>query len=302
MNNHLPHFCGSLQTELEEIQDKFIADESFFKFHIAAKSRRKQSRSKWQNGAMFFWLQDCEAQCMMSCMSFLQGNLGIKVGALIHDGVLVDKKSAYRIDLNNLTELVKASTRLECSFAIKDLAPEAENLAFAKEVDEAYEEHVARRLAVIQARDPFTAMMEEAATKLGCISVIAKMFHYMFPKRFAYLGSGGDCGWYSYKQPKWRHIKDSTHVLYKLLNEDFTMNFEKSIGLLKAEEDVDGQLIGLPYIILNKQLGNHTFKDGVIKELRSNCGVEDLSTWLTNMNSESHLLGFDECVYDWHYI
>jgi hypothetical protein len=66
----LPSFCNELQRELGEIKHQFTEDESMAKYHNAEHFRRSKAGKQWENGALAYWLQDLEAQCMISCINF----------------------------------------------------------------------------------------------------------------------------------------------------------------------------------------------------------------------------------------
>jgi hypothetical protein len=235
----------------------------------------------------------------MSCINFLQAQVNVEVASLIHDGVLIEKKYVRKIDLATLTEHVRATTGLDCSFSIKDMAPEEEDLKWKADVLEAYAEVQAEKQRIRESRDDFTKMMAEAALKIGCTSVIAKMFYSLFPDRFVYLGKGDGCGWFVFKAPRWKHVSQNTEMFYNLLNGEFTERFEDAIIKLEEEEIPDFSLINTLKVILNKQLGKDVFKDGVIKELKAlYSDAIDVEEWLNNLNTKKNLLGFEDCVYD----
>jgi hypothetical protein len=136
-------------------------------------------------------------------------------------------------------------------------------------------------------------MMNEAAIKIGSHSVIANMFHSMFPERFAYLRSGKGVGWFEFIAPRWHHIAETSQRFYTLLNEDFTDKFEDSIILLEEEDCPDDELIETLKPILNKRLGKSDFKDNDIKELRAKYNkVNKCKEWLSSLNTNKNLLGF----------
>ena len=229
---------------------------------------------------------------MMSCINYLQGDLKVEVASLIHDGVLIEKKYTRKIDIATLTEHVKHTTWLECSFAIKDMAPEAQDLEWATDVREAYREHNAEKEALKASRCDFTNTLVEATVCIPGHSVLAKLFYMTFPDRFVYLGKGKERGWFYFLAPCWRHNKNNNEIIVKFINTKFKNRLVEAISELQKEETPDESLIEAVEFIMNKQLTISTFKDGMIKELQSLYMADDVDEWLNNLDSFDHILGF----------
>jgi phage/plasmid-associated DNA primase len=72
----------------------------------------------------------------------------------------------------------------------------------------------------------------------------------------------------------------------------------QAIDDLQNEANPDQNLIDAVEFIINKQLTNSTFKDGMIKELQSLYESDDVDEWLNSRDRFDHILGFDDAVYD----
>ncbi len=74
------------------------------------------------------------------------------------------------------------------------------------------EEPQAELKRIAESRAPLASMMADVALKVGGHSVIAKMFHAIWPDNFGYLGQGTCVGWFEFTAPRWHHIGQNNEV------------------------------------------------------------------------------------------
>jgi P4 family phage/plasmid primase-like protien len=139
----------------------------------------------------------------------------------------------------------------------------------------------------------------QVAKEDGRHKTLAKLFHGMFPDRFAYLGKVD--GWYSFQAPRWSHIRGDVEDIITIFNNEFSARIQQYIDAFSAEERPDKDLIKTLDAILNRKMTNTVFVDHVIKALQTSYKVAELpSVWLSKLDSNMYLLGFDDMVYDFH--
>ncbi len=124
---------------MRNYEAQFNADPNHFMYGYAARTKKQNSKRRWENSAFALWLQDVEAHCMMSAMEFIRSK-EVEPSSLIHDGMLVPISAASLIDCKALGEYFRNATRLKCSFAIKPMTLTDDDLRWKETVVKAFDE------------------------------------------------------------------------------------------------------------------------------------------------------------------
>ena len=144
------------------------------------------------------------------------------------------------------------------------------------------------------ARDDFTNAVVDASIEGGHYK-LAVIFHSMFPESFAYLGKRD--GWFAFRAPRWWHIECNTEEIIKLMNCDLYDRVADVLTKLKSEEKPDEINVSTVSNTL-KSISKITFKNNLAKELQALYAVANPTKWLSNLDGNDYILGFEDCVYD----
>ena len=144
------------------------------------------------------------------------------------------------------------------------------------------------------ARDDFTNAVVDASIEGGHYK-LAVIFHSMFPESFAYLGKRD--GWFAFRAPRWWHIEGNTEEIIKLMNCDLYDRVADVLTKLKSEEKPDEINVSTVSNTL-KSISKITFTNNLVKQLQILYKVQNPSAWLSSLDSNDYILGFEDCVYD----
>eukprot|EP00873_Tetraselmis_striata_P039780 jgi/Tetstr1/460044/TSEL_005364.t1 len=287
----LPSFCQELYYTVVALKADFQVRPENQTFVKAAKS--KKLRMSWQNTAFALWLQDLEARCMLAAIDHLRAN-GVQVASLIHDGALISAADEHKVDLEALGTYVRDATGLECSFAVKGLDLTGDDEAWVQQVEEGFANHATEMKEIADKRDDKTKLVVEAARE-GGHRLLAKLFHAMYPDLYAFLGKPD--GWYVFRSPRWYPISMNVQPIMKKIDTSLYKTVAKSLKILEAEEVPDSFTIELVSGLLTF-ISTMKFKKDLVDQLAVSYHVADPSQWLSALDSNTHTLGFEDCVYD----
>eukprot|EP00873_Tetraselmis_striata_P043717 jgi/Tetstr1/463981/TSEL_008786.t1 len=144
------------------------------------------------------------------------------------------------------------------------------------------------------ARDGFTNAVVDASIEGGHYK-LAVIFHSMFPESFAYLGKRD--GWFAFRAPRWWHMEGDTEEIIKLMNRDLYDRVSDVLTKLKSEDRPDDIAVTAVSITL-KNIAKITFTNNLVKQLQILYKVCDPSGWLSSLDGNDYVLGFEDCVYD----
>ena len=124
-SSRIPDFVMRFSNDISEIISFLQGQEWFSKFSKIAQYRNNSTKfrgKRWESTATALWLQDVEAEMMVSAISELQRQ-GVAVASLIHDGVLISADDNERVDLDALNDAVRLQSGITlATFKIKPLA------------------------------------------------------------------------------------------------------------------------------------------------------------------------------------
>eukprot|EP00873_Tetraselmis_striata_P021731 jgi/Tetstr1/441995/TSEL_003145.t1 len=287
----LPSICQELYYTVVALKGDFETRPENQTFVKAAKS--KKLRRAWQNTAFALWLQDLEARCMLAAIGHLRAG-GVQVASLIHDGALISAADEHKVDLEALGTHVRDATGLECSFAVKGLDLTGDDEAWVQQVEEGFANHATEMKEIADKRDDKTKLVVEAALE-GGHRLLAKLFHAMYPDSYAFLGKPD--GWYVFRSPRWYPINMNVQPIMKKIDTSLYKTVAKSLKILENEEVPDGFTIELVSGLLTF-ISTMKFKRDLVDQLAISYHVADPSQWLSALDSNTHTLGFEDCVYD----
>ena len=105
--------------------------------------------------------------------------------------------------------------------------------------------------------------------------------------------------WFEFTTPRWHHIGRNSEGFNNILNGEFSKKIEAAIEELESEEGPYKNLIEIARFILNKHSRRTDFKDFVIKEPKANNSIVKISKkWLSALNDNKNIIGFEDVVYD----
>eukprot|EP00873_Tetraselmis_striata_P009643 jgi/Tetstr1/429907/TSEL_019772.t1 len=291
----LPAIVGKVKSAIDTCKALFETDDANLKYIRAAKSKNQATGKAWENTAFSLWLQDLEAKCMVEAIRYLQA-ADVHVASLIHDGALIAAEDQERVDIEALGEHVRNSTGLKCSFAMKPLELDEEDMAWKALVEEGYADPAAARESARSRRDATTNLIVDAGTE-GGHRLLGKLFQEMFPKRFAYLGKVD--GWFGFRSPRWVAMQGDTEELMHLMDNDLHSLISTTVNDLKSEELCIEKDVEAASKLLDR-IAQLPFKNDLVKQLRVLYKVADPGKWLSSLDSNNNLLGFEDCVYDFN--
>jgi hypothetical protein len=126
-----------------------------------------------------------------------------------------------------------------------------EGLTWMPAVLATHEESYRAARDIAESRDAFSKGLVDVAKEDGVHKSLAKLFHGMFPDRFAYLGKRDD--WFSFKAPRWWHISSDTEDIVSIINNKFSSKIEQALAALASEDPPDNGLIKKISRILKKK-------------------------------------------------
>lgn len=142
-------------------------------------------------------------------------------------------------------------------------------------------------------RDEDVQKIIKAANVGGELGLV-NLFHSMFKDDFVYLGK--KYGWYAFEQPRW--FPDCGVSLIRKMDTDLIRNVEIVLNSLKNEEFGSAKDMEVVSKMLRK-LQNINYKHRVVVMLKDWYRV-NASDWLSALDSNKRLLGFDDCVFDFN--
>lgn len=205
----------------------------------------------------------------------------------MYDGCIVQCEED--IDCNKITSQVYESTGFWLTFEIK---PFVSPITIPSDLPRA----PLSMAQAVEARDDFTKQLAQVAQESGGHRTLAKMFHSMYPDRFAYLGQKD--GWFSFRAPRWYHIQRDTEEIMSLINNEFSQRIDEALDVLMGEDPVDSKLIDKVQQISHTQLSRHSFKESLVKEMQSLYKIANAGAWLGQLDDDDFILGFEDLVYD----
>eukprot|EP00873_Tetraselmis_striata_P028812 jgi/Tetstr1/449076/TSEL_036289.t1 len=231
---------------------------------------------------------------MMSAINHLRGS-GVEVVSLIHDGALVKACDEHLVDQEGMGDHVREATALECSFAIKSLDLNEDDETWVRQVEEGFAGHARELASIAEARDDKTKLIVEAGIE-GGHRLLAKVFRDMFPDKLAYLGKTD--GWFVFKAPRWQSLgMDVECVMSLVRDEDLHESVSKALENLVGEDiQSEDSIKGVEGLLRN--IAKLPFKKQLVEQLAISYRVADPKKWLNQLDGFDHLLGFEECVYD----
>lgn len=124
---------------------------------------------------------------------------------------------------------------------------------------------------------------------------LADLFHTMFKEDFVYLGK--EYGWYAFQKPLWIADREGSKLIMKMNNElnDHVGMTRKHLKDEEPRSESDIQVVSKMY----SKLQHISFKLKVVRLLRHQY-EKDASDWLAKLDSNTRLIGFDDCVFDFN--
>ena len=135
----LPDIVKQFSRDIAEILG-LLSDEEWFQKYIKIAKYRSNSKKfrgkKWESTAISLWLQDVEAEIMVSAIAELQRQ-GVSVASLIHDGALIASSDVGRVCLSTLNQTVRRETGVRrATFKVKSLEITDTDKEFVDTVEE----------------------------------------------------------------------------------------------------------------------------------------------------------------------
>ena len=116
----LPEYFKALEKELKVCRDKILQKNELLEYRMEAMKRKGEENWNIDGTALSYYLQTHECKVLLTMYDFLIGQ-GYKVGALIHDGIHIDRELKDD-DKKNLLALIKKKTGFELDVVVKQFS------------------------------------------------------------------------------------------------------------------------------------------------------------------------------------
>ena len=242
---------------------------------------------KLQKRFVHVLLTAAESRVLNAAMDYIvrKHNLAVII-ALMYDGCIVSCEDD--IDCSAIRSHVSERTEFYLNFTVKPFATPVtipEDLSGSNSETEALSEVEGLIVNTV---------------KLPTHNTFAELFRALWPNSFAYTDSQNK--WYRFEAPRWISVMSNTSWIIHIID------YELKPIIFQFVEKVHAESLKVPSILdkpmddtmgkVERVLGSINFKNCIALQLQSKYQVADSSKWISWMDTNPDLLGFDDCVYD----
>lgn len=291
----LPDIVSKIKCAVDSLKDKLEADDAFATFEEAAKIKVERSGKKWECTALALVLQHIEAGCMQTAGEYLRTVYNIAPACLIHDGFLIDadKWPEDPDFLLQISQAVSLRVGFNVRYGRKLLEMDEEDTQWLQLV----KQNTRLRPSTTPSDLPEVDALMVQAVNTPTHYTVAKVVYFFLPKKLVYTDTKSQ--WFLFEAPRWKDIKGNASFIVSLMDNEILPHFLRFQERILSGECI-ANIAPADFNNVFKILGCMNFKTKVISQLQSFYQVADPKAWLSALDSNTHILGLKDGVYDFH--